>query len=163
MISPADFLNILEDKKLTLATAESITAGLIASAIAGVPGASAVLKGGVVTYDSKVKVNLLGVSEGLINQFSAESQQVTSAMAQGLSKIISADIHLAITGVASKPVNDYKIDKPIGQIYLVILYHGKEFLYEQVLLPDRDQDTRNQIREKAVAFAFEKVTEIINQ
>ncbi|MBE9660925.1 CinA family protein [Mucilaginibacter myungsuensis] len=68
----------------TIFCAESITAGLLASSIASIGGASGVLKGGVVTYNRHVKTKILGVSGELIDDLTAESQETTNAMCQGI-------------------------------------------------------------------------------
>ncbi len=75
--------------------------------------------GGVVSYQEKVKTDLLKVSPTLIKKYTAESQQVTDAMAMCLSKIISSNISVAITGLASQGGSETKT-KPVGQFFFSI-------------------------------------------
>lgn len=157
-----EFNSFLLDNKLTIATAESITAGLLSSTITSVAGASAVFKGGVSTYTQQSKMAVLGVRKDTLKKHSAESLQTTIEMVEGLSKLgFDASIYVAITGIASQPVTDYKIKGEVGQIYVSVLYNGILFNFQEVLISDSEMDTRNQIREKAVAFIFEKIVTIV--
>ena len=88
----------LRERGLTLATAESLTAGLLASTIAEVPGCSAVLRGGVVAYSSDVKASVLGVDARLLEH--VVSEQVAARMALGATQVLSADIGVGTTGAA---------------------------------------------------------------
>ncbi|EJL59264.1 CinA family protein [Flavobacterium sp. CF136] len=116
----------LKEKKLTIVCAESITAGLLASTIASIPGASDVLKGSIVTYSRELKTSILNVDPRIIDDNTAESIQTTIEMAYGLTKIYpSADIFVAVTGVASAPKNGYKLDKEVGQIYIAVYHKNK--------------------------------------
>jgi PncC family amidohydrolase len=158
-----DFNNKLKAKNLTIFCGESITAGLLASTIASVPGASAVLKGSVVTYDANVKIQILGVSAELIKQHTAESQETTTAMCYGLKKVYpDASIHVAVTGVASTPVNDYVVNKKEGQVYVSILYNEFMSEFENLIDPGNSGDKRNSIRNKTVEFIFEKIEQVIS-
>lgn len=158
----SEFNSLLIQKNLTIATAESITAGLLSSSIASVSGASSVLKGGVVTYSAELKVKLLGVSPETLEKYSAESIETTIEMVKGLSRLgLEASLYVAITGVASLPVTDYKISGEVGQVYLAILYNGELFSFQEILQPESSQGTRNQIREKAVMFAFDRIATVI--
>jgi len=158
----SEFFSFLSQKKLTIATAESITAGLLSSTIASVSGASLVLKGGVITYSSKLKIKLLGVSAETLEKYSAESIETTNEMVKGLSELgLDASIYVAITGIASLPVTDYNVSGEVGQVYLSILYNGKIFSFQKVMQSAFSEDNRNQIRQKAVEFAFECVVEVV--
>ena len=89
---------LLRECGLTLATAESLTAGLLASTIAEVPGCSAVLRGGVVAYATDLKTSVLGVDEQLLAHVVSES--VAIGMAIGATRVLGADIGVGTTGVA---------------------------------------------------------------
>jgi nicotinamide-nucleotide amidase len=80
---------------LTLGVAESLTGGLIASRLVNVPGTSAWFRGGIVSYDSQVKFDVLGVPEGPV-----VTEEAAAAMAEGVRKVIGSDVGLGITGVA---------------------------------------------------------------
>ncbi len=96
----------LKERGLTLGCAESCTGGLIAKRLTDIPGASAVFKGGVVSYTNEVKQNVLHVPEELLEQYGAVSSQVAAAMAQGARQALGCDIALASTGVAGPDRDD---------------------------------------------------------
>lgn len=96
----------LKERGLTLGCAESCTGGLMAKRLTDIPGASAVFKGGVVSYTNEVKQNVLHVPEELLEQHGAVSGQVAAAMAQGARQALGCDIALASTGVAGPDRDD---------------------------------------------------------
>lgn len=157
-----EFNSLLIQKNLTVATAESITAGLLSSTIASVSGASSILKGGIVTYSPELKIKLLQVNPVTLEKYSAESTETTVEMVQGLSQLgLGADIYVAVTGVASASVNQYTVTKSVGQIYVAILFKEKLYCFETVIKPENQENSRNEIRERCVFFIFEKITEIV--
>jgi nicotinamide-nucleotide amidase len=103
---------LLEDRGLTLAIAESMTGGLVASRMVDVPGSSRWFKGGVVSYQSDVKFDLLEVPEGPV-----VSEEAAKAMADGVRRLLGADVGLAITGVAGPAEQD---GQPVGTVWLGI-------------------------------------------
>ncbi|NJD37511.1 MAG: CinA family protein [Geobacter sp.] len=103
---------------LTLAVAESCTAGLAAARIADQPGCSGWFRGGVVAYHNEVKHQLLGVPWELLHQHGAVSEPVACAMATGVRLACRADLGLAITGIAGP--NGGSSDKPVGTVYLAL-------------------------------------------
>ena len=104
------------EKGLTLGTAESLTAGLIASTIAGVPGASRALLGGVVSYDPEVKHALLRVSRAVIDGVGVVSDPCARQMALGARAALHADIAVSATGVAG-PAGGTP-ETPVGTVFL---------------------------------------------
>lgn len=158
----SDFNFILKKHNLTIAIAESITAGLLTATITSVAGASSVLKGGIVTYQEELKIKLLGVNPETLKVYSAESMETTIEMVRGLANLgLNSDIYVAVTGVASASVTAYKVIKPIGQIYVAILFKNKLSTFETILKTDSQKDSRNEIREKTVEFIFDKVVEVV--
>lgn len=158
-----NFKKLLVDKGLTIVCAESMTAGLLASTIASVHGASGVLIGSIVTYDPKFKIAILDVDPKTIETHTAESMQTTIEMTNGLKKLYPiASIFVSITGVASLPKDDseYKIDvkNELGQIYVSISYNDKMFEKSIVL----NGGERNVIREQAVEYILDSIMEIVN-
>lgn len=109
-------LSKLADDNLTITTAESCTGGLIASMITQVAGASEFFGAGFVTYSNKMKTKLLNVPEQLLNEFGAVSQEVVIAMAQGALKNSSADLAIAVTGIAGPDGGSEQ--KPVGTVWL---------------------------------------------
>lgn len=100
---------------VTVATAESLTGGLVAAALTGVPGASAVVRGGVVSYASAVKAAVLGVPADLLAARGAVDPEVAVAMAFGAARVVGADLAVATTGVAGPDAAD---GKPVGRVYI---------------------------------------------
>lgn len=99
MTSPAASLVAeLRSRSRTVAAAESLTAGLVTARIADVPGASAVLRGGVTTYATETKATVLGVDAGLLDH--VVSRAVAEAMAERVRTLLQADLGIATTGVA---------------------------------------------------------------
>ena len=118
-------LKSLSEKKLTLAFAESVTCGLAMHELNLTPGTSEVLLGGVVCYNENVKTDLLKVDKELIKKFTAESQEVTDAMAQNLPQLIKANIYVAITGLNADGGSETP-EKPVGTVFFSLLYKGKQ-------------------------------------
>lgn len=99
----------------TVATCESLTAGLAAATLAEVPGASAVLRGGLITYATELKTQLAGVPAELIAQHGVVSAPVAQAMAQGARTRCGATWALALTGVAGPERQD---GHPVGEVFI---------------------------------------------
>jgi nicotinamide-nucleotide amidase len=99
----------------TLATAESLTAGLVCAAVADVPGASVVLRGGLVAYSTDLKVSELEVPAELVAERGAVDGDVAAAMAVGAARRFAATHALATTGVAGPSEQD---GKPVGTVFV---------------------------------------------
>ena len=108
----------LSEKKLTIATAESCTGGLIGKRITEISGSSEVYLGGVVAYDNSIKMKLLGVKENTVEQFGAVSEQTALEMAEGAAKNLCADIGISTTGIAGP--GGGTDEKPVGLVYVGI-------------------------------------------
>ena len=108
--------NLLRERKQTLATAESCTAGLLAGKITSVAGSSDYFERGVVTYSNRSKVELLGVPQRYLDEFGAVSEEVAMAMAVGTREKAGTDYGAAITGVAG-PGGGTE-DKPVGTVFI---------------------------------------------
>ena len=109
---------ILTKQKRTISTAESFTGGKIASALSAVPGASNYFKGSIVSYATETKVNVLEVSQEVIDQYSVVSAQVASAMALNVKKILKTDYAIATTGNAGPTKGDS--DAEIGIVFIAL-------------------------------------------
>lgn len=114
MTLSADVIKALQGK--TLATAESCTGGMIGAHLTGIPGSSAVYKGGIISYTNEIKQKLLGVPEEILTQFGAVSAPVAEAMAFGARKALNADIAISVTGLAGPGGDDY--GNPVGTVYI---------------------------------------------
>jgi nicotinamide-nucleotide amidase len=134
-------LDLLRERGLTLAAAESLTGGMVGSRLCDVPGASDVFVGGVISYASEVKHRLLGVPEGPV-----VSEAAALAMALGVKELLGADVAIAATGVAGPTPQE---DRPVGTVCLaVVIGDGATSVRDtlEVQLPGR----RQQVREFAV-------------
>lgn len=107
-----------------IATAESCTGGLVAAAITEVPGSSAVLDSGFVTYSNEAKMKMLDVNADILDTFGAVSVAVAWAMAQGALKRSGADIAVAISGIAGPDGGTEK--KPVGTVVFAVAEKGKD-------------------------------------
>jgi nicotinamide-nucleotide amidase len=105
-------LELLRERQLTLGLAESVTGGLVAARLTGVPGASDVLRGSIVSYVSEVKFDLLGVPEGPV-----VTPEAAAEMAVGARRVLGADIGLALTGVAGPAEQE---GQPVGTLHVGI-------------------------------------------
>jgi nicotinamide-nucleotide amidase len=113
---------LMTEKRLTLATAESITAGLVAHRLGQVPGASEWLLGGVVAYDNRIKTEILGVPPALIAEHGAVSAPVVEAMAVGVRNRFHADLAVSTVGLAGP--GGGSADKPVGLVFVGLAWDG---------------------------------------
>ena len=114
---PAEYIGVqCHERDLTLATAESCTGGRVAERITALPGVSSVYRGGVVSYWTSVKADVLGVPQKILDQYGAVSEETARAMAEGARRITGADIGVSVTGVAG-PDRDER-DNPVGLVYI---------------------------------------------
>jgi PncC family amidohydrolase len=120
---------------LSLSVAESVTGGLINSFLTDVPGASAVLQGGVVAYSSAMKSKVLGVSQELIEKEGVVSAATASAMAQAVRRLCSTDIGLATTGEAGPQA---ATDAPVGTVFIGLAVGEETYTFERRYFGDRE-------------------------
>jgi nicotinamide-nucleotide amidase len=102
---------------LTVAVAESLTGGLVCAALTDVPGASAVVRGGVVAYATDSKASVLGVDPDLLARFGPVSVEVAGAMARAVRERFGARVGLATTGVAGPDEQD---GHPVGEVHVAV-------------------------------------------
>ncbi|EJF08269.1 CinA family protein [Pontibacter sp. FD36] len=122
---------MLKDNGLTIAFAESCTAGMLSSELVKAKGSSDVLIGSLVVYNVEAKKKLLGVKQDTLDLYTAESQQVTNEMVMGLKKALDADISVATTGLAGEGGSETS-EKPVGTIFVSFLYDGKAEEFREV-------------------------------
>lgn len=141
---------LLTEKKLTIATAESCTGGKIASTLTSVIGASNYFKGSVVSYATQTKIDVLGVSKSIIEEFSVVSAQVASEMALGIQKLTHVDYAIATTGNAGPAKGDSAAD--LGIVFIAIATPTGVFV---------EEFNFGQPREKVIDRAVSKSLELI--
>lgn len=130
---------LLITQKLTIAFAESATAGRMASEFALIPDAGKFLIGGLVCYDACLKEQLLQVPEELIKNLTPESMEVTMAIATGLKKLIPASLHIGVTGLTSSGGSETP-EKPVGTMFIHALLHGKPLFSERTIFQGSPED-----------------------
>ena len=152
----------LNSENLTIAFAQSMTAGLLVNEFSKANGASKVLKGSIVTYHPELKIRLLSVDPSTIAKYTPESQEVTTEMVKGLLKIIFADIAIAVTGLASE-VGSESEEKPVGTVFISILFQNNLFEFKTVFDFDGNnsvEERQKEIMNKTVDFVFNKLNEL---
>lgn len=139
---------------VTVSTAESCTAGMVASAIADIPGASEVLRGGAVTYCNDIKLKVLGVSRDTLDVHTAVSTETACEMAQGARELFETDVAVSLTGYAG-PGGGTPED-PAGTVYIGVAsargVWARRMQYE---------GSRNEVRVQAALSALEFLDEAV--
>ena len=111
-------LQELKEKGLTLGSVESMTGGLFSAKFTEIPGSSEVFKGGIVTYSSEEKINIVGVKKETIEKYGVVSEQVAMEMAEQGRKLLNVDICVSVTGNAGPTAEPG--GKPVGCFYIGI-------------------------------------------
>jgi nicotinamide-nucleotide amidase len=115
-------VRLLGQKRLSLATAEGVTAGLVARRLGQVPAASLWFRGGVVAYDNRLKTALLAVPERLLDEHGAVSAAVAEAMAVGCRTRLRTDLAVSTVGIAGP--DGATPEKPIGLVFVGLAWEG---------------------------------------
>lgn len=145
-----DLLAFYRRYRLTLATVESCTGGLVAGALTSIAGASDVIDRGYVTYSNRAKHEMVGVPKELFERFGAVSEQVARAMAVGALSRCPANVTVSITGIAGPGGGSE--DKPVGLVHFAVAREGCETLHVERRFGDIGRDA---IRSACVLQAFE--------
>ena len=148
----SDVLAALKGK--TLATAESCTGGMIGAALTAGPGASKVYKGGIISYWSDVKQELLGVDPEDLKNLGPVSAQVAGSMADGARKALHTDYGISVTGLAGPDGDEF--GKPVGTVFVGLSTRSKTVARQFRFYGDRE-DIRNQAARAALEFILEEV------
>jgi nicotinamide-nucleotide amidase len=114
---------------LTVATAESCTGGMVAAALTDVPGSSAVLDRGFVTYSNRAKQDMLGVNESTLAAFGAVSEEVAQEMCEGALHRAGVDLAVSITGIAGPGGSEHK---PEGRVCFGLARTGQKIMVETI-------------------------------
>ena len=106
---------LLRELDLSVGTAESLTGGLVCAALTSVPGASTVVRGGVVAYASEVKADVLGVDPDLLAREGAVCEPVAAQLADGIRRVLGCAVGVSTTGVAGPDPAD---GQPVGTVFV---------------------------------------------
>lgn len=143
----------LRERQLTVATAESLTGGLVCAALTDVPGASAAVRGAVVAYATELKAVILGVDAELLAARGAVDPEVARQMAKGVCRVTGADLGVATTGVAGPDPQD---GYPVGTVHVAVAAPGSTRVLSALLTGDRAQ-----IRRQTVKSAVKLLVEVL--
>jgi nicotinamide-nucleotide amidase len=147
------------ERKLTVATAESCTGGLVAGALTEVPGSSAVLDRGFVTYSNDAKQQMLGVPLETLRDYGAVSRQTAEAMAQGALAKAKVDLAVSITGIAGP--GGGSADKPVGLVHFAAVTRDGTTMHAGKIFRGEHGDlSRAEIRHKSVLQALDMLLEL---
>ena len=135
----------LQEQKVTVAAAESLTGGMFQQELTSVAGAGSIFSGGVVCYTNEVKQNILSVKESTIKEVGVVSAQCAKELAENVQKLVDADIGISFTGVAGP---DELEGHPAGTVYIGVAVKGKETVVEKLLLAG----TREGNRKRSVRY-----------
>ncbi|MGY0691629.1 competence/damage-inducible protein A [Virgibacillus sp. FSP13] len=138
---------LLQEKGLTLAAAESLTGGMFSDRFVAIPGASAVFAGGIVCYDTKVKENVLHISSEIIHEKGTVSNECANEMATNIAKLLDATIGISFTGVAGP---DTVEGQPAGTVFIAISTKTGQQVEKFTF-----QGDRKTVRNKAVMKGYE--------
>ncbi|MFP3581088.1 nicotinamide-nucleotide amidohydrolase family protein [Arthrobacter sp. SIMBA_036] len=144
------------EQHLTVATAESLTAGMVAAALANTPGASGMLQGGVVAYHNAVKAGVLGVPTELLADVGSVDGGVAAEMASGARRVCGADVGISTTGVAGPEPHD---GKAVGTVFIGVATQTGQTSFEYRFSGDR-QSIREQSCEAALARLLAALGEV---
>lgn len=145
---------LLSKRKFTIATAESCTGGMLASAIIGESGASEIIKASIVTYSNDAKVKYAGVKEESLKKHGAVSEKVAGEMAKGIAKECGSNVGVGISGIAG-PTGAVP-GKPVGTVCFGFSINGK-VLTETMYF----KGSRTTIRKKSVNHAIKKLENML--
>lgn len=145
-------VELLNEKHLKVATAESCTGGLISERITRVSGSSEVFDCGVCSYANAIKVKVLGVSEETLAVLGAVSAETAIQMAEGVKKLSGADIAVSTTGIAGPTGGT--AEKPVGLVYMGVCTDENAYAVRLLLCGENGQNDRATIRRLASSAAL---------
>lgn len=157
-LSATEINEILWRTNKSISTAESCTAGRIASLLASVPGASSYFRGGLVAYTDDIKINMLKVDDDIIAEKTAVCEEVVRQMVIGANELFHSDYSVAVSGFAGPGGPDPKTGLRVGTIWIAV--GNKENLATMRLTED---DGREHNIQRATAAALHMLIEIIKQ
>ena len=148
-------LDLCKMRKLTIATAESCTGGLVCASLVDIPGSSAVVTTGFITYSNEAKHELLGVSAETLETFGAVSKEAAVSMATGALKKAKADLTVAVTGIAGP--GGATPGKPVGLVHLAVAARDGRIISREKRF---GAIGRTPVRMRSVVEALKMLTEL---
>lgn len=148
-------LDLCRMRKLTIATAESCTGGLVAAALTEIPGSSDVIDRGFVTYSNAAKHTMLGVDNDIIDTFGAVSKETATAMAFGALEHADVDLAVSITGIAGP--GGATPGKPVGLVHLAVAARDGRIAHKECRF---GAVGRSNVRQQSVVEALKMLTEM---
>jgi nicotinamide-nucleotide amidase len=139
-------------ERLKIVTAESCTAGLIAGALTDIPGSSAVLERGFITYSNYAKVEVLAVMPETLEQFGAVSARVAEEMAQGALDFSRADVAISVTGIAGP--DGGSAEKPVGLVWFGLATRQGALMHYKCNFTGNRENVRMQAMEEAMKLVL---------
>lgn len=144
----------LREHKMTLATAESCTGGMIAAAITGLAGSSDIFKGSIVAYSNEIKENILGVPDDILKTLGAVSEECVAAMTDNICARFNTDAGIAVSGVAGP--GGGTPEKPVGLVFIGVRVKQRREVRRFVF-----RGSRETVRRRAVANALRMLRELL--
>jgi nicotinamide-nucleotide amidase len=154
-IAARALLDICRARKLTIATAESCTGGLVAGALTDIAGSSDVVDRGFVTYSDAAKEAMLGVPQATLSRYGAVSRQTAEAMAKGVLAHAPVDLAVAVTGIAGP--GGGSADKPVGLVHFGAARRGGRLMLNERRYGDLG---RAEVRRRSVLEALAMLSEL---
>ncbi|MBZ8177991.1 nicotinamide-nucleotide amidohydrolase family protein [Corynebacterium sp. 3HC-13] len=160
MTSAAELITELRQRGETVASCESLTAGLFSATLASVPGASAVLRGGLITYATELKHLLAGVPTTILEKDGPVAASTAIAMAQGAQNTCRATWGISLTGVAGPEPQD---GHDVGEVWIGVAGPASSIFYHHLHLSSRGsaRETREYIRQESVNKGIEFLLDIL--
>lgn len=149
-------VELLKSNKLTVATAESCTGGMVASYITSVSGVSNVFEMGLTSYSCRIKNEILGVNKETLKNFGAVSKETAGEMAINIRRISGSDIGVSVTGAAGP---DGTEGHPPGYVFIAL--SAEDALKVELL--NIEPKSRNFVRESATATVFKLIEDYIEE
>ena len=160
MSAAPELVQLLIERRLTIAVAESLTGGLLVAELIDTPGASATVLGGVVAYNTELKKTLLGVDTAILNVHGAVHPDVAAEMAVRVREVcavggVPADVGVSTTGVAGPDPQD---GHPVGTVFIAVSVTGDVRVVPLTLRGDRET-IRRQVVEAAINETLARLSE----
>lgn len=146
-------INLLKEKNITLSSCESLTGGKFSSLITSYPGVSSFFKGGLVTYATSVKHDVLGINQTLIDRVGVVSEEVAYKMCLESARLLKSDLSISFTGNAGPSSME---GKEVGLVYIGLYYKEKVKVYECHFKGDREE-IRNASIKEGIRLIYENI------